>query len=516
MSRFLNRVVLGGGQLFSGLIDIITPTPSPTARTLLTIGQSNAERMQINAAAEMKALLDAADPSSSWMFADGAADGSALFKGSLSNNNWWINTNGSIGPRWQDALDAIAAEQAAGRTVSAFYMNQGEGDAYYVGLTQANIDEWGAGWLTVFASLRAAAGGSPRIYWVPMNRRGDEMAASQNGYTNLRRKIAALCAANPSYLTLMPEMFDQSDDGGPHTDAAGYKALAPRMARKINKVRGFSVSVGVDGPRITAAARNAAVITATVVHDGGTDITPATGAQGFVYTIDGVDQTISSVNRADATHWTITLPANVAQGTTETLRFAVGTMPTITDYTKIARDNSAVPLPFRFAEVVATVANAASPPAGPAPSTYVADPTVESASNFDQQYATETSIAGGKIKVRQASASIWSVRIKGQAEVASGTPTKQLIGGRTYRLTATSSTPTDGATYSGNWSFVMDATNTNINSGAKIVSSAFQTSPGILVATLSPASDSYVGVIQRGSSIPGNMDLDNFIIEDIT
>jgi hypothetical protein len=486
----------------------------PSAFALLTIGQSNAERVQIHAGTELATALAGLVAASTWQVRDAAADGSALLEINSASGGHWIETGGAIGPRWQDALDAIAAAKADGLTIGGFYFNQGEGDAYWISQSAGNIDTWGEGWMTVFASLRQAAGGDPRIFWCPMNRRGDT-GASQAGYNALRRKAVQLAAANPAIITLLPEMYDQDSDGGAHATPAGYKALAPRMARKIAKTLGAPVAGGVDGPRITAVARDGAIITATIVHDGGSDVTPAAEIEGFCYLIDGVLQDIGTGTRTDATHVRWTMPENVPEGANELGVSGYGWLPGITDFTKILRDNAAVPLPVRFAEAVATVTNAAVP-VGPAPSEYVADPTAESASNFGFPYPAAVTVGGGKVRVRQTSPSLWTVRIKGQAEASSGTPTKQLSAGRTYRLTATSSAPADGTPYSGNWSWVTDATNVNLASGSRVAGPNFQTAPGTLVSEMTPAADSYVGFIQRNGAIAGAFDLDDITIEDIT
>jgi hypothetical protein len=482
---------------------------------MLTLGQSNAERMQINAQAEMQTGL-ASFLGDEWVFLDAAADGSSVFQRGATDSNWWINDDDTMGPRWQEALAAVAAAKASGATVTAFYFNQGEGDSGAVSASQAASDAWGAAWLRVFASVRGAAGGNPRIFMVPMNRRGDGVGsnARQVGYTYLRRKIVQLAAENPTFITLMPEMFDQVDDGGPHTLATGYKALAPRMYRKIAKTRGAVVAGGVDGPRITAVARDGATITATITHDGGTDITPAAGIQGFVYLIDGVPQVMGAGTRIDATHVQWTLSQNQIQGVVETGAYARGSMPDITDYTKILRDNQAVPLPCRFAEVVATVTNAAPPQPGPAPSIYVADPIVATGNGFDLRQPTQVSLGGGKVRVRQNAKTVWTARIKGQEEINTGIETKQLKAGRTYRLTVTRTAPADGTPGSGTTSFVIDPAVTLL-SGGKVNGANILTTPGTLVTTITPAVDCFVGLADRGND-PGNMDLDDFMIEDIT
>jgi len=341
---------------------IVISGTGATAKILIAIGQSNILRLYLNAKSQMEAGLNAVDGSPAWAFESAAADGSSLFQanatGQADPTNYWIATGGGIGRRWQEALDAINGFKAAGKSINALILNQGEGDAFYNGQSQANVDTWGAGWLTVIDSLRAAAGTSPRCYWVPMNRRGDNTAGSQVGYTNMRKKIVALCAANPTKLTLMPEMYDQDSDGGAHTTPAGYIALAPRDFRKINSVNGFAPGGGVDGPRITAVARNGATVTATIVHDGGTDVTPTTGIQGATYFIDGTEQVLGTGTRVSATSVSWTLPSNPPQGSSELFYFGYGTIPVITDYTKMLRDNQTVPLPARFAEITATVTNA--------------------------------------------------------------------------------------------------------------------------------------------------------------
>jgi hypothetical protein len=502
-----------------------TPPATAIARVLFAIGQSNSQRMQINAKADIEAGLNTGDPTGlPTLFLDAAGDGSFLMQANAEaatagSTNYWLKTDGTPGPRLTSALASIASAIASNQQAIEFYFNQGEAEAYFVGVSQGNATAWINGWLSVFATLRTAAGGSLRIYWVPMNRRGDT-GGNAAGYEKLRSIAVAQAAAHPDYITLLPEMYDQESDGGPHCTPAGYKALAPRMTRKILKTRGIAVSGGVDGPRITAAARNGATVTATIAHDGGTDITPSSGIQGASYFIDGVQQTLGTGTRVDATHVSWTLPANVAQGTQEQLIFGYGWLPDVTDYTKILRDNQAVPLPCRWSETVATVANAAAPATGPGASGYVADPTFDTPSSTTSMVGGVT-VAGGKLQIRQASAAFWTARIKGQAEVASGTPTKQLLAGHRYRVTATSSAPADGTTYSGNWSFVADPLNANIASTSKIQADQFATAPGTLVAYLPSstgtlAADCYVGFNQRGSSIAANIDLDNVIIEDVT
>ena len=350
----------------------------------LSAGQSNQEYFYTNSRMEFQSALNDNSPAAvSYTFGNGATEGSALLdvnkpaydsaRPERVTYYWWNEGPGTPGPRYDKWSAAVDAAVAAGRRVDFTIWNQGEGDAFFIGASDAQATRYFNARALLFATMRAKVPGL-RIFLAPMNRRDVDYSALTANYIGGIEKIRdfdpVYAAANPSFCTILPEMYDQPGDGGAHSVDAGYDTLAIRFARKIAKTYGYTVSGGVDGPRLIAAARNGTTVVFEFAHDGGTALTPASANEGLRYAANGTAIALSNISVTDATHVTATLASTPANGATEVAEFGYGTLGTIV-WQNMIRDNQTVPLPVRHGKVTPTVNAAAdtTPPVITSPAT---------------------------------------------------------------------------------------------------------------------------------------------------
>lgn len=267
----------------------------------------------------------------------GATPGSAALKANNATNWWYDDVSETFGPAYDTWL--IAAQGAANATIDALIWDQGESD---VSSTKA---DYKAAVLTIFNQMRSVAGSLPVII-IPIGGRTD---SEESGYQTIREAQWELASEN-SWIHLAPEKFDNElEASGTHLTASGYAANAPRVIRKIMDVIGETVSGGVDGPVIAGASRAGTTVTVTLSHDAGTDFTPTSNIEGFVFLDDGSPITISSAVRTSATTITLTL-AGTPSGTEE-LYYGYRALYGAT-LSNLVKDNSSETLPLRSTKIV--------------------------------------------------------------------------------------------------------------------------------------------------------------------
>lgn len=145
------------------------------------------------------------------------------------------------------------------------------------------------------------------------------------------------------------ELLDETGaTDGVHLSDASEPLACDRLARYIANINEAGLT-GVNGMKVTGASRSSTTVTVTVEHDGGTDFTPTTGIEGFVFFDDSSEIAINSAVRTNATTITLTL-ASTPSGV-ETLYYAYDEVA-VTDYTNLVKDNATVSMPLRRAKIV--------------------------------------------------------------------------------------------------------------------------------------------------------------------
>lgn len=235
-----------------------------------------------------------------------------------------------------------AAQSIAG--VRAIFWDQGQASA--IGLNAGNITraEYKATITLIFAWMRSLVGNVPIIIQ-PIGRRSDSAAYGQS-WQDIR-EVEQELASELSNVYLGPEIYDLTLFDAVHPNKASEVIMGQRSARKGLSVLGESVS-SVDGPEIASAIRSGTTVTVTLTHADGTDFTPTTGIEGFYFTDDDVQISITAAVRTNAT--TITLTLNSTPTGVEVLYYAYGIMDGITA-SNIVKDNSANALPLRAAKI---------------------------------------------------------------------------------------------------------------------------------------------------------------------
>ena len=123
-----------------------------------------------------------------------------------------------------------------------------------------------------------------------------------------------------------------------HYGDAGQTAIALRLAQCVAEAYGDAAYSR--SPAIGSVLRSGpTTIDVSIIHDGGTDITPSTGITGFSVLDNGAPVTISSAARLNAS--TVRLTLSTTPTGAVTLRYGYGANPTITG---ILRDNTSLAL----------------------------------------------------------------------------------------------------------------------------------------------------------------------------
>lgn len=287
---------------------------------------------------EMVTIMDTYRPTKENWCINAANDGSAL-TGSSGDNYWLESSDLSDGPLMIEAKHKIDMIGAA--NIEAIDWDQGESDS------NIGKDNFKTRTMTVLNGLRnyiiAQGGSAVPVFITRIGRRSD---LENTDYNDVRKAQREMADEN-AYVYLQPEKFIWTLQDVVHLDGAGFGEHGKRCARKIYSVLGETVSGGVDGPRIIGFSRSGTLVTVNLLHDSGTDFTPTTGIEGFKYYDDGVEVTISSAVRTDAT--TITLTLGSTPTGVEELYYLYGSFYNggTADKDNLIRDNGTLPMPLQ-------------------------------------------------------------------------------------------------------------------------------------------------------------------------
>lgn len=256
-----------------------------------------------------------------------AVIGSAF--GGTAISLWW-----SGGAKTTSYNDWEAKVTAAGGKLSAFLLWQGEGDANIQrtkAAYKADID-------AIFAQLRTDYGAGLPVVIAALGRYSGAITPPLDAdYEAIRD--AHIDAANDTG-NLGFNTYDMALADDAHFNTPSLNILANRLAQCVAKAYGDASYS--QGPRIVSATRAGAnIVDVNLVHDGGTDFTPASGITGFAVLDNGSPVTISSAARVSATKIRLTL-ASTPTGTV-TVRYMYGKNPTVTG---AVLDNSGLTLPL--------------------------------------------------------------------------------------------------------------------------------------------------------------------------
>ena len=271
-----------------------------------------------------------------------------------STRNWLINgaTGGTSYVSWQGSAPAITkwkmiaeAFVQGGGTISGIIWDQGESN---VGNTASIFKTAYEGIFDDMVTYLAGLGQTGvKICIQPLGRyRLNSSSAHNTNCSYLRQAQQELASENSSTICLGPEKSHQPlVDNLVHLTDAGYASQADLTLRKLLDFNGETISGGVDGPTIGTPSRSGTTVTVPITHDtGGTDFTPTSAIGGFQFYDDGVEISITSAVRTNAT--TITLTLNSTPAGTEELWYAWGSIYDDAGST-LVRDNSSYSMPLR-------------------------------------------------------------------------------------------------------------------------------------------------------------------------
>lgn len=278
-----------------------------------------------------RSVIGRALPERLCVLANGSTGGSGACKTTHSTNYWWDNATQASGPALDDFYTAM---EDAGMKPTALLWAQGEEDSHHMGVATSRADYKGA-LQSIFAAMRERWGDIP-VFIQRIGRRN-------GGYTNTGgvqavREVQQEMIDENAWCHAASEVYDLGLYDQVHLDDAGYISAAGRNALSILPVFDSAQSTQ-SGPRIISVGRIGTTITVTLSHDGGSDFTPASWIEGFVF-MDGVSPiTINTAIRTDATTITLTLDSTPLSGN-ETLYYGYDDMAGITP-ANLIRDNDA-------------------------------------------------------------------------------------------------------------------------------------------------------------------------------
>lgn len=279
-------------------------------------------------------------------FVNASTSGTSVlyYSGTSTATNWWYNLDtGEYGVPLQRAIEILQAIQASGNATPLFiYHACLESDAGSA--TKANIK---AGLTAIYNILFNYTGGQIPVIMKPLGR---ETSLNYAGYQTMREAMREFARDNSSYVYEAPESFNQPQSDSIHISDAGQAAYCPLAIHKGAKVKGLSVTGGVDGPTITAVSRSGTTVTVTIAHDTGTDFTPTSSIAGFHF-FNSNDNTseisITAAVRTNATTITLTLASTPGNANQQLYYGYRSLAPEISTYTNLVVDNATRSLPLR-------------------------------------------------------------------------------------------------------------------------------------------------------------------------
>lgn len=303
-----------------------------------------------------RAILDEwadAQPSLDVLVTEGATGGAALLSTSSPSpaTNYYVDPDTGLfdGDAWDDLNTALAL---TGNKGDLFVWDQGEQDSHQLNATTPEPTK--ATYKTqlkgLFDKVRTIIGAKDCLI-IPIGRRSGGF--TNTGGMQLVREAQREVSSENAYVFQGPEKYDLAllDETGAtdtvHLADASYVSLGGRVGRKALDMLGFTTA-GVDGPLVASASRSGTAVTVNLTHDDGSDFTiGATGTQ-FHFFDDGVEISITTAVRTDATTVTLTL-ASTPTGT-EILRVVQDDDQSITPANLLV-DDATDALTLRNAEI---------------------------------------------------------------------------------------------------------------------------------------------------------------------
>lgn len=325
---------------FTGWGDSIMYGMSDAIPTSTDVTDNNGELAFIN---EMKNYYPAATQDVR-LFNSGVS-GSVLLKSVSAGTCWYNDVDSGTPGNYNSWLSTVQKFTARGGVIPAMFMNIGLNDASNGSPpTYASVL---SGYQGILSLMRTAlSNASLPVGVFPIGRRGN-LAIST--FQNVRDAQKALVAGDANCY-LMPEMYDLAlGDSTVHPSAASNATYAIRVARKMAKVLGKTVTGGVDGPTINVASvnRSGSTITGTIDLESGSTAVTQGAVNGFYVTDSGGSAVTISSAVISGTSFTITTAAPADTGST--LYYGYGSIYPATS--GFVLDNSAYALPLRTAKI---------------------------------------------------------------------------------------------------------------------------------------------------------------------
>lgn len=275
------------------------------------------------------------DESNTVTFVKGSTGGSAAAKTSNAIKYWWDNDLNVAGPSLTDFKTDM---DTVGFTPNILLWSQGEADSDHIPASTTK-QQYKDALLSTFNDIRSTYGNMPVVIQ-PIGRR---TSFSNAGGIQAVRDVQFELAAENSWIYLGPDSYDLTLADNVHPDDASAAILGTRWGNRVLDVLGFTVANAV-GPAISSASRIGTAVTITVDHDSGSDITPATGIEGFHFFDDASEITINSAVRTDTNKITLTL-ASAPTGA-ETLYYIYDDEDPLT-LANVVKDNAATSMPLQ-------------------------------------------------------------------------------------------------------------------------------------------------------------------------
>ncbi len=247
--------------------------------------------------------------------------------------------NGSAIEQWYDSVTGKKSNYttwesritAAGGKISALIWWQGEGDMLGARTKAAYKLDLDA----LIAQIRTDYGATVPVVMPHLGRYTDVSAvdADMEAIRDAQVDTCNDSARNYGITTIQYALDDVI-----HFGDAGQLGISARLAQCI--AHAFGAATYARSPRIGGAVLvDPTTIDVSIIHDGGTDITPVTGITGFSVLDGGTPVTISSAVRLTASKVRLTL-ASALTGTA-TVRYGYGANPNVSG---ILKDNTSLAL----------------------------------------------------------------------------------------------------------------------------------------------------------------------------
>ncbi len=220
----------------------------------------------------------------------GAQGGAAVLKENASGtfpDRWYYdNDTGDFGPTYDGWATEVDAFTAAGIEIDAILWDQGEEDAGDIGNSNTERTKYKEALKALWTQMRVKIGRDVPIIITPLGR--NNLGASGGGWQRIREVQYELSREfYNTYIMSGRAHYGLSDNL--HLDQAGREALGTAQGHFVGQIMGRAGSVPVIPPAIASVSRSGTSVTITIEHREGSDFTPASGIDGFVFSNNGYE-----------------------------------------------------------------------------------------------------------------------------------------------------------------------------------------------------------------------------------